>query len=89
MTTIDHELLERLMDRWETARTAGQPLTAAELSAEAPELHDVLTRRIRVLEWALRHEGRGSSDSLPPSTMETALAASEVVYKLSVGLRGL
>lgn len=77
MTTNEHELLERLMDRWEAARTAGHPLTAAELSAEAPELHDVLARRIRVLEWALRHEGRGSSDSLPLSAIETALAAGE------------
>lgn len=77
MTTIDHELLERLMDRWEAARKAGQPLTVEELSAEAPELHDVLARRIRVLEWALQHEGRGASDSFPPSTMETALAAGE------------
>lgn len=77
MTTNEHELLERLMDRWEAARTAGRPLTASELSAETPELHDVLARRIRVLEWALRHEGRGSSDSLPLSAMETALAAGE------------
>jgi len=86
----DHELLERLMDRWEVARTVGRPLSAAELSAESPELHDVLSRRIRVLEWALRNEGRGESDSVPPSAMETALAAGEesvetVVTMLAVG----
>jgi serine/threonine protein kinase len=72
VTTRDWEQVERLLDRWEEARRANRPLSAAELCADAPALRPELERRIAVLEWVLRQEGRPLSDSFADASLETA-----------------
>ena len=72
MTTHDHERLERLLDRWDAGRRAARPVPAADLCAEAPDLRDLFALRVRLIEWAERHDGGG--ESVAPSVLETALA---------------
>lgn len=72
MTTREQELVERLLDRWEAARRANRPLSAAELCADAPDLRPELERRIAVMEWVLRQENRPLSDSFADASLETA-----------------
>ncbi len=74
MTPNDHEQLERLLEVWDQSRRAGRPPTVAQLAADAPHLMAVLSHRIRLLEWARRHE---PGDSVPLSVLETALAVDE------------
>jgi hypothetical protein len=75
VTTNDHERLEHILDRWEAGRRAGRPPTTSDLCADAPHLRDLVTQRVRMLEWAARNGGN-PEDSIAPSAMETALADS-------------
>jgi tRNA A-37 threonylcarbamoyl transferase component Bud32 len=72
VTTNDHERLELLLDRWESARREGRPVRLPELCADAPELRDLFALRVRVIELAEQYDARTSS--IAPSALETAAA---------------